>query len=196
MNKAVFLDRDGVINKLVYHDELGTWNAPFNPDEFEVLPHVGQAINQLHDQGYRVIVVSNQPDIALGLMAPPDFDAIRNKMKQVLARSGAYLDGEYYCLHHPRAVVAALRIDCGCKKPKPGLLLQAAAELQIDRSQSWMIGDRLVDISAGVSAGTRTIMVKNDQIIHNNSVPSDDVKPETTVGDLTEAVAYILNSIS
>jgi len=193
MDKAVFLDRDGVINELAFHKQLDSWNAPFNLEEYKMLPGVGDAINQLHQHGYKVIVVSNQPNIAHGQMSHQDFEAIRSKMKMELAQSGAYLDGEYYCFHHPKAVVEALRIDCDCKKPKPGLLLQAADELRIDLAQSWMVGDRKVDVDAGSRAGARTVLVDNRHLT-NNATNDREINTVFVAGSLAEAVYKIIST--
>ena len=147
--KAVFLDRDGVINELVYHQEQGVIDSPFTVEQFRLLPGVGEAIKKLCETGYKVILVSNQPGIAKGILSEETFEEIRKKMQEELAKEGAYLDGEYYCLHHPEAKVEKLKANCECRKPKPGLLLQAAQDMDIDVSQSWMIGDNLADVKAG-----------------------------------------------
>ena len=129
---AVFLDRDGVVNELVYHEDHGIIDSPFTVAQFRLLPGVIEAVRQLHDADYTVVLVSNQPGIAKGHMSREAFDRIKERMKEELAKGGACLDGEYYCLHHPEAVVAELRTNCECRKPKPGLLLQAAQDIDID----------------------------------------------------------------
>ena len=155
MNRAVFLDRDGVINELVYCEEHGIIDSPFTVDQLELFPWAGEAIRKLSEAGYKVVIVSNQPGIAKGYLSWKAFKEISSRMKEELAKSGAFLDMEYYCFHHPDAKVESLRENCECRKPKPGLLLQAAREFNIDLSQSWMIGDSLSDVKAGKSAGCR-----------------------------------------
>lgn len=159
MNRAVFLDRDGVINELIYYPEHGVVDSPFTVEQFRLIPGVCEAINRFHELGFKVIIVSNQPGMAKGYLSQETFDKIRKKTSDDLAKEGASFDGEYYCFHHPEAKVGSLKANCGCRKPKPGLLLQAAKDLDVDLSQSWMIGDGLSDVKAGKSAGCKTILL-------------------------------------
>jgi D-glycero-D-manno-heptose 1,7-bisphosphate phosphatase len=161
MVKAIFLDRDGVINELIYYPEQGIVDSPFTPAQLRLLPGATEAINKFHELGFKVILVSNQPGIAKGYLTKETFEGIKNKMRHDLAKEGAFLDGQYYCLHHPEAKIESLKANCECRKPKPGLLLQAAREMDIDLSLSWMIGDGLTDIKAGTSAGCKTILLGN-----------------------------------
>lgn len=153
--KAVFLDRDGTINK----------HAGFlkEPDEFELIDGAAEAIRKINESGYLAIVVTNQPVIARGEVTESELDAIHNKMETLLGRDGAYLDGIYYCPHHPdrgfAGEIAELKIECECRKPKPGMLLKAADDFNIDFSQSWMIGDSKSDVLAGKSAGCKTALI-------------------------------------
>jgi D-glycero-D-manno-heptose 1,7-bisphosphate phosphatase len=151
--KTVFLDRDGVINALVYHEEQGIIDSPFTAAQFGLLPRVGEAIRRLRGLGYKVVLVSNQPGIARGQVTAATFARIREKMEKELAGQGAFLDGQYYCFHHPESAVALMRAACECRKPSPGLLLKAAAEMHLDLAHSWMVGDNLTDVQAGKSAG-------------------------------------------
>ena len=132
MNRAVFLDRDGVINELVYHQEQEVIDSPFTPGQFKLIPGVTEALKTLHDNGYLTILVSNQPGIAKGHMTTKNFELIRQRMHSELIGDGTELDGEYYCLHHPDAVVEKYRMQCDCRKPLPGLLFKAAREKNID----------------------------------------------------------------
>lgn len=136
MVRTVFLDRDGVVNELYYHQELGVRCAPFTVNQFKLLPRVPEAINSLHRSGYLVILISNQPDIGLGYMTLDDFEKIKQKMNKELIKAGAYLDGEYYCMHHPEAVIEKYKVTCDCRKPNPGLLLRAAREHNVDMPYS------------------------------------------------------------
>ena len=153
--KAVFLDRDGTINKYI--------GFLRNIDEFELLPGVAEAVRLINASGYLAIVVTNQPVIARGEVTVPQLQEIHNKMETLLGDEGAYLDAIYYCPHHPHkgyeGEVPELKIDCDCRKPKPGMLLKAAEEFNIDLSQSWMIGDGENDIKAGKAAGCRTALI-------------------------------------
>ena len=153
--KAIFLDRDGTINRYVgFLREM---------DEFELLPGVVEAIRKINQSQYLAIVVTNQPVIARGEVTKEQLDGIHQKMETLLGEGGAYIDALYYCPHHPdkgfEGEIPELKIDCDCRKPKPGMLLQAASDYNIDLSQSWMIGDSENDRKAGENAGCQTLLV-------------------------------------
>jgi D,D-heptose 1,7-bisphosphate phosphatase len=189
--KAVFLDRDGVINALVYHQEQGIIDSPFTAAQFGLLPHVGAAIRKLRQMGYRTIIVSNQPGIAKGHLTRAVFDKIREKMENELARDNAFLDAQYYCFHHPEAVIEDMRASCACRKPAPGMLLKAAEEMRLDLLRSWMIGDGLTDIRAGKSAGTRTILIGKMKCELCHHFDEENSRPEAVCADLLEAAVAI-----
>ncbi len=157
--KAVFLDRDGTINKYV--------GFLRDIDDFELLPGVAEAIGKINASGYLAIVVTNQPVIARGEVTDGELREIHNKMETLLGYKGVYLDAIYYCPHHPHkgyeGEIPELKIDCECRKPKPGMLLQAAQDFNIDLSSSWMIGDSENDVLAGKAAGCRTILIETEQ---------------------------------
>jgi D-glycero-D-manno-heptose 1,7-bisphosphate phosphatase len=157
--RAVLLDRDGVINALVYHQEAGVIDAPFTRAQFRLLPRVPQAIRLMNDLGLRVAVVSNQPGIAKGHLKPQLLKWFDRTMCSQIQSAGARLDGIYYCLHHPEAKVPALRRRCRCRKPQIGLLQQAARELNVPLAECYMVGDGIPDLMAGARAGCRTIFV-------------------------------------
>jgi D-glycero-D-manno-heptose 1,7-bisphosphate phosphatase len=189
--KAVFLDRDGVVNRLIYDPEQGVIDSPFTAVQFRLFPGVSQAINKFHEMGYKVILVSNQPGVAKGHTSQKTFDEIREKMKEELAKDGALLDGEYYCFHHPEAKVEKLKANCECRKPKPGLLLQAAKEMDIDLPHSWMIGDGLTDVKAGKDAGAKTILVGRMKCELCHLMDELDGRPDAVCPDLLEAAKVI-----
>lgn len=191
--KAVFLDRDGVINELIYYQEQGIIDSPFTPEQFQLLPGVSEAIKRLRQNNYKVILVSNQPGIAKGNIPEETFAAIRKKMADELAKEDARVDGEYYCFHHPEAKIEKLKTSCECRKPEPGLLLQAAGDMNIDLSRSWMIGDNLSDVKAGKSAGTRTILLGRMKCQLCRLMDEENARPDTIAPNLSEAVTLILN---
>lgn len=166
--KAIFLDRDGTINKYVGY--LRT------PEQFELLEGTGEAIRKINLSGYLAIVVTNQPVIARGEVTVDGLQKIHNKMETMLGKKGAYLDGVYYCPHHPdkgfAGEVEELKIVCECRKPKAGLLLQAAKDFNIDLSQSWMIGDSENDVLAGKNAGCKTALIGETDYGQNLQVTS------------------------
>lgn len=149
--KAIFLDRDGTINKYV--------GFLRNIDDFELIEGVAEAIKLINQSGYLAIVVTNQPVIARGEVTWEELNEIHKKMATLLGKEGAYVDGIYICPHHPDKGFEGERpeykIDCDCRKPKPGLLLQAAKDFNIDLSESYMIGDSLRDVKAGENAGIK-----------------------------------------
>lgn len=153
--KAIFLDRDGTINK-----HVGFLRSI---DEFELIPGVAEAIRKINNSGYLAIVVTNQPVIARGEVTVSELQLTHNKMETLLGAEGAYLDAVYYCPHHPHkgyeGEIPELKIDCECRKPKPGMLLKAADDFNIDLSNSWMIGDGENDIKAGKAAGCKTALI-------------------------------------
>ena len=193
MNRAVFLDRDGVMNELVYHQEQEVIDSPFTPRQFKLIPGATQALKRLHLAGYLTILISNQPGIAKGHITVKNFELIKQKMNSELNNGGAALDGEYYCLHHPEAKVEKYRRQCDCRKPLPGLLFRAAWEKDIDLKQSWLIGDNLSDIQAGKAAGCRTILVGTSKCELCRLMSEKNVFPDKIFGNLAEAVKeYIL----
>jgi D-glycero-D-manno-heptose 1,7-bisphosphate phosphatase len=185
--KAVFLDRDGVINEIVYHKEMGIVDSPFTVDQFKILPDVGKAINNFHDQGFLVIVVSNQPGIAKDHHDMEMFDKIKQKMYSELAKSKAEIDAEYYCFHHPEAKIDKYKKICNCRKPRSGLILDAAKEFDIDLTKSWMIGDGVNDIQAGVAAGCKTILIGRMKCDLCKILEEEDVKPDFVALNLYKA---------
>ena len=153
--KAIFLDRDGTINKYV--------GFLRDIDEFELLDGVADAIQEINASGYLAIVSTNQPVIARGEVSFDELEMIHNKMETLLGQKGAYLDAIYFCPHHPHKGYEGerpeLKFDCECRKPKPGMLLKAAQKFNIDLAQSWMIGDGENDIKAGMNAGCKTALI-------------------------------------
>ena len=156
--RAIFLDRDGTINKYV--------GFLRDIDEMELLPHAAEAIREINRSGYLAIVATNQPVIARGEVTWARLQEIHNKMETLLGEQGAYLDGIYICPHHPHkgypGEIPELKIDCDCRKPKPGLLLKAAEDYNIDLAASWMVGDSESDILAGRAAGCRCVKLETD----------------------------------
>ena len=157
--RAIFLDRDGVINKYV--------GFLTDINEFELNDGVSQAIKKINDNGYLAIVVTNQPVIARGEVTFEELEQIHYKMETLLGLDGAYVDAIYYCPHHPHkgyeGEIPELKIECECRKPKPGMLIQASKDFNIDLSKSFMIGDGENDMQAGINAGCATIFIGEDK---------------------------------
>lgn len=166
--KAVFLDRDGTINKYV--------GFLRDINQFELIEGVAEAIKRINASGYLCIVVTNQPVIARGEVTVPQLEEIHNKMETLLGLEGAYIDGLYYCPHHPHkgfeGEISELKFDCECRKPKPGMLLKAAEDFNIDLSKSWMVGDGENDIKAGENAGCKTCLIGKNEFGQDMTVGS------------------------
>jgi D-sedoheptulose 7-phosphate isomerase len=190
---AIFVDRDGVINSHVYNAEFGTVDSPNSPEEFTLNAGVTEAIREFNRLGFVVIVTSNQPGIAKGQMTPAVLQQITIKMQDGIAAGGGKLDAVYYCVHHPDAAVPAYRVRCDCRKPLPGMLLCAARDWNIDLSRSYMIGDGIIDIAAGRSAGTRTIFIGDMKLYVCDEFRRHGVSPDSTASDLLAAARIINN---
>jgi D-glycero-D-manno-heptose 1,7-bisphosphate phosphatase len=196
MSNAIFLDRDGVINELVFFPDLGLIDSPLNPEEFKLMPDAAEAIKRFNRLGLKVVVVSNQPGIAKGKMSMELFEEIRQKMKNLLAENGAHLDGEYYCFHHPEAKRVEYKVKCHCRKPQPGLILKAAKELDVKTSKSYMIGDGLTDIKAGQAVGCKSILIGGVKCDLCRLMESMAVKPDIITPSLLSASKIIEREMS
>ncbi len=192
MRKAVFLDRDGTINAMVQAPDDGRVDSPATPEEFHLLPGVGEAVRAINEAGLLAVVVSNQPGIAKGRFSPRDLEAVTRKMHDELARFGARLDAVFYCLHHPEAVREEFRVACACRKPKPGLLIQGARALDIDLTGSYLVGDGINDMKAGAAASCRTVLVGAPRIDVDGTVTDTGRHPDCSAASLREAVDVIL----
>jgi D-glycero-D-manno-heptose 1,7-bisphosphate phosphatase len=189
--KAIFLDRDGVINELVYYAEHGIVDAPFTPAQVKVLPGVPAALQEMKGLGYKLVIVSNQPGIAKGHFSEDTFEKIRQAIHAQINGSGKLIDVEYYCFHHPQAKIDKYRQDCQCRKPRPGLIIKAAADLAIDLKNSWMLGDGVTDIQAGSKAGCRTVLIGKLKCETCSMMAEIGIKPGYTAAGLPEAMEII-----
>lgn len=156
MQKAVFFDRDGVINR--DYGYVGTL------ERFEFLPGVAEALATLKSMGYKTVLVTNQSGIARGLYTVDDFDTVTEFMQGQLDLVGAKFDSVYFCPHHPNATLAQFRCDCTCRKPKPEMLLWAQKELDLDMSKSIMVGDHATDLHAARAADVKTLVLVGEHI--------------------------------
>jgi D-glycero-D-manno-heptose 1,7-bisphosphate phosphatase len=189
--RAVLLDRDGVINALVYHQEAGVIDSPFTRAQFKLLPRVPEAIRALNEMGLPVAVVSNQPGIAKGHLKSEILDAFERTMMAAVRKANGRIERCYYCLHHPEAKVAKLRRRCRCRKPETGLLEQAAADFEVPLEECYMIGDGISDLVAGSRAGCRTIFVGRWKCEICQFTEDSHVRPAFVARDLWEAAQFI-----
>lgn len=194
MNKniAVFLDRDGTINEEVgYLDKI---------EKLKIFPNAYEAIQLINDSGMKTIVVSNQAGVARGFFTE-EFVLTVNELMQInLKKQGARIDKFYYCPHHPTEGKGIYLQNCGCRKPAPGMLLQAAAELDIDLARSYLIGDRFLDVETAKKAGAKGILVKTgygESLLQDDGPDkaTPDNKPDFIAADILDAVVWILKDI-
>lgn len=182
--RAVFLDRDGTLNREV--DYLS------DPNDFELLPGAGEALRLLQDAGFALVVVTNQSGIARGILDEKTLSAIHSRLKDDLDPFGVRLDWIGYCPHHPTVGEGYFRADCTCRKPAPGMLLEAAARIHIDLDRSWCIGDSLRDLDAAAAVGARGILVRTGKGADQERAAAEAGRPLVVVDGMTEAAAVIL----
>lgn len=187
---AVFIDRDGTLTK-----EVGYVN---HEDRIELEEGAGQAVAKLNRLGIPVVVITNQAGAARGYFSMEVLIKTRERLYQLLADFGAHLDGYYYCPHHPNGIVAPYNISCDCRKPKPGMILTAARDLDLDLKQSYMAGDKYEDLQLAWNAGTKAIMVKTGYGLGELTYKSADwqAQPDYIAKNLAEAVDWILSKMA
>jgi D-glycero-D-manno-heptose 1,7-bisphosphate phosphatase len=190
MNAAVFLDRDGVLIEDV------DWLT--RVDQLRILPGVPVALKRLREAGFQLVVITNQAVVARGLASEADVEKINDHLDSLIQAAGAPpLDAIYFCPHHPNATLPAYRVVCDCRKPAPGMLVRAAREHDLALPSSFVVGDRLTDILAGVRAGCRTVLVQTgkhtEPLIETGETVSTPVHPDHTGADLPAAADWILS---
>lgn len=194
LSKAFFIDRDGIIVQMIYDVDNGDVHTPFISKQVVLMPGIIKLIRLAQARGYKIIVISNQPNVGLKRMSEENFKKVNNRVRLLLKKKGVILDGEYYCLHHPFAKIARYRKKCLCRKPAPGLLFQAKKDHAIDLKNSYFIGDGANDIIAGHKAKCRTILVGNVieaeflRVLENRL---QGMRPDYLVKDLSEAAKII-----
>jgi D-glycero-D-manno-heptose 1,7-bisphosphate phosphatase len=194
--KAVLLDRDGVINALVYHQDAGIVDAPFTRSQFKVLPHVPEAIRLLNDLGLGIAIVSNQPGIAKGHLKRETLKSFERAIISAVRKAGGRIDHIYYCLHHPDAKVSKLRQKCDCRKPGIAMLQQAASDMRVDLKDCYMIGDGIPDLEAATRAGCRPVFIGRWKCEICQFTESPHVRPAIVAKSLWEAAQVIRDEVS
>ena len=188
MKPAVFIDRDGTLNEEVgYLDRL---------DRLALYPWSIDAVRLLNRSGYAVVVVTNQAGVARGFFDEGFVHEVHRHMADKLAGGGARIDRYYYCPHHPAATVAAYRRECDCRKPRPGMIRRAEQELDLDLRRSFVIGDRWLDIGLANAVGATGVLVKTGYGAEEALRPPPDASAAAVVGNLMEAVGWILRRIA
>jgi D-glycero-D-manno-heptose 1,7-bisphosphate phosphatase len=186
---AAFLDRDGVLNQLVADRVHGTSESPLRIEEVRLIPGAAAAAARLAEDGYALVCVSNQPAAAKGEASVDQLLAVHARVTGLLADEGVALTASRLCLHHEHGVTPELSGPCVCRKPAPGMLLDAAATLGLDLASSWMVGDTDSDIEAGKAAGCRTLLIRNPASAHKRLRV---VNPDMVAGSLADGVQKII----
>jgi len=190
MKKAVFLDRDGVLNELVLNPATGEYEPPHSPVDLILFPYVIESLRVLQDADFELFLVSNQPDYAKGKTLLENIHTVHARFNHILTSGGIYFREYYYCYHHPNGVVPEYSFACECRKPKPYFLLKAARDYGINLENSWLIGDRDSDIECGKAAGTKTIMIDET---HSSGLRGSS-HPDKIAANLKDALTIILHN--
>jgi len=183
MAKAIFLDKDGTLIPDIPYN--------VNPALITIEENAVEGLKGLVNEGYLLIIVSNQSGAARGLFTEDKLAGVEQKIRDLLQVENITLDGFYYCPHHPEGSVRQYAINCGCRKPMPGMILKASAEHDIDLSSSWMIGDILNDAEAGNRAGCKTILIDNGN--ETEWLQGEYRTPTFVCKSINEAAAHILS---
>lgn len=192
--RAVFLDRDGVLNALVFNEEQGFLDSPARANQLQLLPGAAAAVARLNARGLTVVVVTNQPGIAKGFLDRAELERIHLKLRAELEAGGATVEAIYCCLHHPRGRPEGDRSlvgPCDCRKPAAGLLRRAAADLGLDLEKCIMVGDGFPDLEAAAAAGARAILIGSGKCEECRRLAERNLKPAAVAADLPAAVELI-----
>jgi len=193
--KAVFVDRDGTLNEMVYDENHGLIDSPRRVDQLALMPGAAHFLKGLREMGYLIVIVTNQPGIAKGTLSAEDLDVVNQRLKDLLAEEGAAWDDFLLCRHHPHGGIEGrpeFVRACECRKPEPGMIKDAVRKYDVDLGRSWMIGDGLTDVQAGRAAGCRTILItklKIDQV--ERFFGLEGCEPDAIVTTLQEALDVI-----
>ena len=186
LSRAVFLDRDGtMIEDVGYLDRL---------ERLKLFPYTVDAVRLLNQGGFKVVVVTSQNGIANGLLTEDFLDTAHRHLSSVLQSGGARVEGYYYCPHSPHATVEQYRVECECRKPKPGMILAAAREHRLDLAASFVIGDRWRDIEMGMAAGTKAVLVQTGYGRTEATRPPPALRSVPVTANLIEATGWILRA--
>ncbi len=191
LSKAIFLDRDGIINEMVFLTEHGFVDSPTNSKQFKLIKGVLQAIKIAKKLGYKIIIISNQPGIAKGYYNIKKFEEIREKMLLKFKKAKIVIDDDFYCLHHPNAKLIKYKKNCHCRKPKIGLIKKAVKIHNVDLKKSFFIGDGINDMESAKKAGCKSIFVGNVNSTITKLFKEKNINPEFVAKNLFEAIQFI-----
>lgn len=187
MNKAIFLDRDGVITELIFNKERKEYEPPHKIGELRIIENSINALRSFQKRGFKLFLISNQPDYAKGKTTLESLVEVQNEFHKIMNENKIFFSEYFYCYHHPNGIVPEYSIDCECRKPKTYFVLKAIRKFDIDKNISWFIGDRDTDILCGKNSGLKTILINNN--FYKNS---ENLDPDFTVLNIDGASKIIL----
>ena len=183
MNRALFLDRDGILNDLVYYDSSGEWESPRNLADLMLMPGIIEPLRAFANAGWLLFIITNQPSYAKGKTSKEDLLEVEREIERALPITRGYV-----CFHHPNAVLDELRVVCDCRKPGAQFLLEAAREYDLDLRASWLVGDQDSDLACGKAAGCQVALIEHPRSAHKRG----DVEPDVRVNDLRALATFLL----
>ncbi|MCB0727758.1 MAG: HAD-IIIA family hydrolase [Ignavibacteriae bacterium] len=189
MSKAVFLDRDGVLNEMYFNKETNEFHPPFEAADVKLYDGVLESLKVLQKNDYLLFIVTNQPDHAKGKASLDDLMNVREEFQRIFNENNIRFSGQYYCFHHPEGIVPEFSGHCDCRKPGNYFVMEAIKDFDVDARSSWFIGDRDKDIICGTNSGLRTIRIRSNYYEYKNKTDADFV-----VKDLKEASEIILKN--
>ncbi|HMQ68743.1 MAG TPA: HAD-IIIA family hydrolase [Ignavibacteria bacterium] len=189
MSKAVFLDRDGVLNEMYYSKDRKEFHPPYDAADVKLFDGVLESLKVLRKNDYLLFMITNQPDHAKGKATLEKLMDVREEFQRIFSENDIRFSGQYYCFHHPEGIVAEFSGHCDCRKPGNYFVIEAVNDFDVDVRSSWFIGDRDKDIICGTNSGLRTIRIKSNYYEYKNKTDADFV-----VNDLKEATEIILTN--
>lgn len=188
--KAVFFDRDGTLNEMVFNPDTGEYEPPKNEYDLVILSGVFDSLKEIQKAGFKLFLVSNQPDYAKGKNSLKNINDVQEKFKQILYANGIKFQDYYYCYHHPNGIIPDYSYKCECRKPNPYFLIKSSREYGINLKESWIIGDRDTDIECGKKAGVKTILIEYKYSRKNRGLSIPDFR----VANIKEAAKVIIQN--
>lgn len=189
MNRALFLDRDGILDELVYYESSAEWESPRTVADLKMIDGVSEPLRRFGDAGWLLVIITNQPSYAKGKISK---ESLMEVHEAVITRLGVPIARSYLCFHHPEAIVPEMRVACECRKPGTQSLRDAARELDIDLSRSWMVGDQDSDLACGRAAGCRVALIEH----HGSSQKRGAIEPDLRCRDLEELASALIPTSS
>jgi D-glycero-D-manno-heptose 1,7-bisphosphate phosphatase len=188
--RAIFFDRDGVLNRLVFNPKTGAYESPHRPEELDPTPGLGALLRPLQEAGATLFLVSNQPSFAKGKCSLEDLQAVHASLDAHLKLEGVRFANYFYCYHHPDAVVPEFKGPCECRKPSPFFIMKALREHGLDAATAWMVGDQDTDVACGLAAGVRTLQIQTAESADKRG----KTQPHLGSPDLATGLAALLQA--